>query len=81
MHAASMDWEQLLNGDRFGKILGREKATSDKPEPEGLPFLKGQFRTEQERDHDRVYFRRRFGASVTKRRCSHSKVMRASGHV
>lgn len=56
MHAASMDWGQLLNGDRFGKILGRQKATSDKPEPEGLPFLKGQFRTEQERDHDRVLF-------------------------
>ena len=56
MSEATMDWENLLNGRRFSKILDREKSGNDKPEPKGLSFLEGQFRTEQERDHDRVLF-------------------------
>lgn len=56
MSEAKMDWEKLLNGERFSKLLGREKSASEKPKPEGLSFLEGQFRTAQERDHDRVLF-------------------------
>lgn len=56
MSEALMDWEKLLNGERFAKLLGRVKSEEDKPNPDGLSFLKGQFRTAQERDHDRVLF-------------------------
>jgi len=56
MSGASMDWGKLLNGERFGKLLEREKKEDDKPSASGLPFLEGQFRTAQERDHDRVLF-------------------------
>jgi dGTPase len=56
MSEAKMEWENLLNGERFSKLLDRKKSESEKPKPEGLSFLDGQFRTAQERDHDRVLF-------------------------
>ncbi len=56
MSEAEMDWGKLLNGDRFSKLLDRKKSEGEKPKPAGLSFLDGQFRTAQERDHDRVLF-------------------------
>jgi len=50
-----MDWSSLLNGKRFSSIFDREKPTGG-PSKDELTFLKEQFRTAQERDHDRVLF-------------------------
>ncbi|MEL6768268.1 MAG: dGTP triphosphohydrolase [Pseudomonadota bacterium] len=48
-----MDWESLLNGKRFGELLGREAPGG---KPAGPAFADGQFRLPQERDHDRILF-------------------------
>lgn len=48
-----MDWERLLSGQRFGDLLGREKPEG---KPDGPDFASGQFRSPQERDHDRILF-------------------------
>jgi dGTPase len=51
----STKWDELLSNTRFSKVLARPKRTEG-PSSEHLSFLKGQFRTAQERDHDRVLF-------------------------
>jgi dGTPase len=48
-----MDWNGLLNGNRFGDMLLRKKPEG---KPTGPAFADGQFRTPQERDHDRILF-------------------------
>ncbi|MEO9823292.1 MAG: dGTP triphosphohydrolase [Yoonia sp.] len=48
-------WTKLLNKKRFSTIFGRPKPSGG-PSSENLSFLSGQFRTAQERDHDRVLF-------------------------
>ena len=48
-------WTTLLSEERFAKIFDRPKPRK-KPSSESLSFLKEQFRTAQERDHDRVLF-------------------------
>lgn len=55
MTDSRIHWAKLLNEKRFSKIFDRPKP-SGKPTSKHLSFLNGQFRTDQERDHDRVLF-------------------------
>ncbi|MEQ5829156.1 dNTP triphosphohydrolase [Sulfitobacter sp. NFXS29] len=55
MTGDSMKWDELLSDNRFSNVFTRPKPT-ERPSSEHLSFLKGQFRTAQERDHDRVLF-------------------------
>ena len=51
-----MDWSKLLSEERFGDIFKRDKP-KNRPTSGHFSFLQnGQFRTAQERDHDRVLF-------------------------
>lgn len=51
-----LDWEKLLNDERFSKVLKRQRPKVKLRKPKMLSFAKDDFRMQKESDYDRILF-------------------------